>query len=198
MVGMTATHHKGHVCRAALEATAYQAKEVFDAIYADSHVQLTSLKVDGGGTSNALLMQFQADMIGVDVVKPVVQETTAMGACFAAGLAVGVWKDLDEVRALWAVSKTFSPNMSESDRETNWLGWQKAVTKSLGWVQDDESDNVDDEFYDADEGASKRGSIVGDTDAGNSSEGGFSTGGVVLTCAASFALGWLLSGMKRK
>jgi glycerol kinase len=198
MVGMTAMHHKGHVCRAALEATAYQTKEVFDAIYADSHVKLTSLKVDGGGTANALLMQFQADMICVDVVKPVVQETTAMGACFAAGLAVGVWKDLDEVRALWAVSQTYTPNMSENDRETNWLGWQKAITKSLGWVQDDESDDADDEFYDADEGASKRGSIAGGTDAAYSTKGGFSTGGVVLICAASFAVGWLLSGMKRK
>ena len=137
MVGMTATHRKGHVCRAALEAAAYQAREVFDAIYADSKVVLKSLKVDGGGTHNKLLMQFQSDIINVPVVKPVVMETTSMGAAFAAGLAVGVWDSLDEIRRLWKVAETFTPSMTDAEREKNWSGWNKAVSKSLNWVDED-------------------------------------------------------------
>jgi glycerol kinase len=148
IVGMTASHNKGHICRAALEAAAYQSREVFDAIYADSNVLLKSLKVDGGGTHNNLLMQFQADMINVPVVKPKVMETTAMGAAFGAGLAVGVWKDLQEIRALWSIAETFEPGMPETERQKNWAGWQKAVTKSLDWIEDD----VDDKFEDAIEG----------------------------------------------
>jgi hypothetical protein len=109
---------------------------------------LKSLKVDGGGTHNNLLMQFQADMINVPVVKPKVMETTAMGAAFGAGLAVGVWKDLQEIRALWSIAETFEPNMPETERQKNWAGWQKAVTKSLDWIEDDE----DDKFEDAIEG----------------------------------------------
>jgi len=137
IVGMTATHHKGHICRAALEAAAYQTREVFDAIYADSNVQLKALRVDGGGTVNKLLMQFQSDIINVDVVKPAVMETTSMGAAFAAGLAVGVWKDLDELRNLWTVAETYTPSMDEDERQKYWSGWQKAVFKSLGWIEDD-------------------------------------------------------------
>jgi glycerol kinase len=140
IVGMTATHHKGHICRAALEAAAYQAREVFDAIVADSGVNLSSLCVDGGGTNNKLLMQFQADIINVPVVKPAVMETTAIGAAFAAGLAVGVWKDLDEISSLWAVAETYQPKMDSQDRSKYWMGWQKAVTKSLGWVEEEEID----------------------------------------------------------
>jgi glycerol kinase len=140
IVGMTATHHRGHICRAALEATAYQAKEVFDAIYADSSVHLKALKVDGGGTASQLLMQFQADCIGVPVIKPLVQETTAIGAAFAAGLAIGLWKDLNEIRELWHIAKIWTPQMPKDERDKNWHGWQKAVTKSMGWV--DEDDNV--------------------------------------------------------
>ena len=148
LVGMTTSHHAGHVCRAALEAAAYQAKEVFDAIVADSGVQLTSLKVDGGGTRNKLLMQFQADIIQVPVVQPVVMETTSIGAAFAAGLAVGVWKDMDEIRDLWAVDVTYNPQMSEEERIKNWNGWKKAVSKSLNWIEEDDNDD-DDEFEDA-------------------------------------------------
>ena len=142
MVGMTATHRKGHVCRAALEAAAYQAREVFDAIYADSKVLLKSLKVDGGGTHNKLLMQFQSDIINVPVVKPVVMETTSMGAAFAAGLAVGVWDSLDEIRKLWNVAETFKPTMTESEREKNWKGWNKAVSKSMNWIDADEEEKT--------------------------------------------------------
>jgi glycerol kinase len=134
IVGMTASHHKGHICRAALEAAAYQTKEVFDAIEKDSGCELKTLNVDGGGTHNKLLMQFQADIIQVPVVKPVVMETTSMGAAFCAGLAVGVWKDLEEIEQLWAVAETFKPKMSVETRAKNVAGWNKAVSKSLGWV----------------------------------------------------------------
>lgn len=143
IVGMTASHHRGHICRAALEATAYQTKEVFDAIAKDSNVSLKTLNVDGGGTANRLMMQFQADMIGVDVVKPLVMETTALGAAFAAGLAVGVWKDLPEIKRLWAVADVFKPTMSAELRAKNWAGWKKAISRSLGWVDEDT-----DEFQD--------------------------------------------------
>jgi glycerol kinase len=148
IVGMTATHRKGHVCRAALEAAAYQTREVFDAIYADSHVLLKNLRVDGGGTNNKLLMQFQSDIINVPVVKPKVMETTSMGAAFAAGLAVGVWKNVEQIRDLWSVAETFQPLMMEKERTKNWAGWTKAVTKSLDWVQEEEDEN----FQDAQEG----------------------------------------------
>ena len=136
IVGLTASHHKGHVCRAALEAAAYQTREVFDAIYADSNVQLKALKVDGGGTTNKLLMQFQSDIINVDVIKPEVMETTAIGAAFAAGLAVKVWKDLDELKLLWAIAETYTPTMEADNRQKYWKGWQKAVSKSMGWIDD--------------------------------------------------------------
>ena len=135
IVGMTATHHKGHICRAALESTAYQAREVFDAMYADSNVVLRSLRVDGGGTQSSLLMQFQADMLEVPVEKPLIMETTALGAAFAAGLATGVWKDVDDIRRYWQVSRTFYPKMDPKDRDRYWLGWKKAVERSLGWVE---------------------------------------------------------------
>ena len=149
IVGMTATHDKGHICRAALEAACYQCKEVFDAIAEDSKVQLKTLKVDGGGTHNQLMMQFQSDMIQVPVVVPKVMETTAMGAAFGAGLAIGIWKDLNEIRALWSEASRFEPNMDEEQREKNWTGWKKAISKSLGWVLSED----DDEFLDATQGS---------------------------------------------
>jgi len=135
IVGMTSTHHKGHICRAALEAAAYQAREVFDAIYSDSNVPLYTLRVDGGGTQSKLLMQFQADILGVPVEKPLIMETTALGAAFAAGLATGVWKDLDEIQKFWKVSETYTPQMKSAERQELWNGWKKAVDRSLGWVE---------------------------------------------------------------
>ncbi|KAL3914903.1 MAG: hypothetical protein SGARI_008309 [Bacillariaceae sp.] len=147
IVGITAAHHKGHIVRAALEAAAYQAREVFDAIYVDFKVLLKVLKVDGGGTNNKLLMQFQADMIQAPVVIPKVQETTSLGAAFAAGLAVGVWKDMTEIKALWQVERTFVPEMKEEERLKNWSGWKKAISKSLDWVEIDEDEN--EHFLDA-------------------------------------------------
>jgi glycerol kinase len=137
IVGMTATHHKGHICRAALEAAAYQSREVFEAIYADSNVKLKALKVDAGGTANKLLMQFQSDIIHVDIVKPAVMETTAIGAAFAAGLAAGVWKDLAELKELWAVAEIYTPAMDNESRQKNWKGWKKAISRSLECIKDD-------------------------------------------------------------
>ena len=143
LVGLTTSHHKGHVCRAALEASAYQTREVFNTIEADSGVELQSLKVDGGGTANNLMMQFQADMLNVPVVKPKIKETTSLGVAFCAGLATGVWDSVDEIKTLWAVSKTYLPRMTEAERQRNWSGWNKAVSKSLGWIDPKDEEEQD-------------------------------------------------------
>jgi glycerol kinase len=134
LVGLTAAHTKHHVCRAALEAMCYQSHIVFAAIQKDTGIPLTSLRVDGGGSHNELLMQFQADMIQVPVIRPKVMETTALGAAFCAGLTIQFWRDVDEIQALWAVDKTYKPRMPEAERQSNLAGWEKAVSKSLGWV----------------------------------------------------------------
>lgn len=134
IVGMTASHHKGHICRAALEAPCYQAREVFEAIIADSPSNLVCLAVDGGATENRLMMQFQSDLLNLTVIRPEVGETTALGAAFAAGLAVGVWKDLEELTNLRAIREKYEPRMEEHIREKNWNGWKKAVERSLDWI----------------------------------------------------------------
>ena len=134
IVGLTASHNKGHLCRAALEATCYQTKDVFDAIESDSNVKLKNLKVDGGGTANKVLMQFQADMLGVTVVKPKILETTSIGAAFAAGLATGVWRSADEIKELWGVDEKFDPKIEVAERERLYAGWKKAISKSQGWI----------------------------------------------------------------
>ena len=119
----------------------FNPKSVFDAINSDSHVPLQELRVDGGGTANQLLMQFQADMINVPVIKPTIQETTALGAAFAAGLAEGVnvWKDLEELSVLWNEEGRFLPTMEESRRDELWKGWKKAIGKSMGWAEGGEA-----------------------------------------------------------
>ncbi|MFJ6654032.1 glycerol kinase GlpK [Microbacterium sp. NPDC091313] len=137
IVGMTRYVNKGHIARAALEATAFQTREVLDAVNADSGVDLTELKVDGGMTANDALMQFQADILGVPVVRPVVAETTALGAAYAAGLAVGFWDNLDDLRANWQEDKRWEPNMDSEERDRQLRLWKKAVTKSMDWVDDD-------------------------------------------------------------
>ena len=137
LVGLTRYVNKGHIARAALEAIAYQTREVLDAVNADSGVPLTELKVDGGATVNDLLMQFQADIIGVPVIRPVVAETTALGAAYAAGLAVGFWSDLDELRANWQEDSRWTPQMDEEERNRQLRNWKKAVTKTFGWVDED-------------------------------------------------------------
>ncbi|QJU54064.1 glycerol kinase GlpK [Herbiconiux sp. KACC 21604] len=137
LVGLTRYVNKAHIARAALEATAFQTREVLDAVNADSGVDLTELKVDGGMIANNLLMQFQADILGVPVVRPVVAETTALGAAYAAGLAVGYWGSLDELRANWQEDSRWEPQMDEAERERQLRNWKKAVTKTLDWVDDD-------------------------------------------------------------
>lgn len=135
IAGMTRYVTKGHIARAALEATAYQTCEVLDAMEADSGVKLTALKVDGGMVFNELLMQFQADILNVPVVRPKVAETTALGAAYAAGLAVGFWKDYDELRANWGRDKEWTPMMDANVREGLYSNWKKAVTRTFGWVE---------------------------------------------------------------
>ncbi|MDF2665284.1 MAG: glpk [Microbacterium sp.] len=137
IVGMTRYVNKGHIARAALEATAFQTREVLDAVNADSGVDLTELKVDGGMTANDALMQFQADILGVPVVRPVVAETTALGAAYAAGLAVGFWDNLDDLRANWQEGKRWEPDMDSDERDRELRLWKKAVTKSMDWVDQD-------------------------------------------------------------
>lgn len=137
LVGLTRYITKAHIARAALEATAFQTREVLDAVNADSGVPLTELKVDGGMVANDALMQFQADILGVPVVRPKVIETTALGAAYAAGLAVGFWKDLGECSANWGEDKRWLPQMDEVERERQLRLWKKAVTKSMDWVDED-------------------------------------------------------------
>ncbi|SFW43911.1 glycerol kinase GlpK [Amycolatopsis australiensis] len=138
IVGLTRFVNKGHLARAVLEATAFQSREVIDAMNADSGVPLKSLKVDGGMVVNELLMQFQADILGVPVIRPVVNETTALGAAYAAGLAVGFWESEDDIRNNWAQDKQWDPAMDESRREREYRNWKKAVTKTFDWVEDED------------------------------------------------------------
>jgi glycerol kinase len=134
IVGMTRYVNKGHLARAVLEATAFQTREVLDAMEKDSGVRLTALKVDGGMVFNELLMQFQADILDVPVIRPKVAETTALGAAYAAGLAVGFWQDYDELRANWGRDKQWSPSMSVQKRDMLYAGWKKAVTRTFDWI----------------------------------------------------------------
>ncbi|KAL7555929.1 hypothetical protein ACA910_009097 [Epithemia clementina (nom. ined.)] len=182
LFGLTTSHHKGHVCRAALEAPAYQTREILDAIVesskreaaalaeaetaeasssSSSSLQLNSLKVDGGGTANNLMMQFQADMLQVPVVKHVIKEIACLGVAFCAGLGCGVWKDLEEIKQLWTVSKTYYlPQMSEEERFRNWNGWNKAVTKSLGWIDDQHPSHEEEQQEEQEDGRGPNASQV--------------------------------------
>ena len=137
LVGLTRFVTKAHIARAALEATAFQTREVLDAVNADTGVPLTELKVDGGMVGNELLMQFQADILGVPVIRPVVAETTALGAAYAAGLAVGFWNDLDELRANWQEGRRWEPSIDDEERARRLRIWKKAVQRTLDWVDDD-------------------------------------------------------------
>ena len=134
IAGLTRFASAGHIARAALEATAYQTMEVVRAMEQDSGVALRSLRVDGGMVVNQTLMRFQADMLGVPVVRPRVLETTALGAAYAAGLAVGYWTGLDDLRANWSVAETWEPTMDAARRDTLRRTWEKAVQRSMNWV----------------------------------------------------------------
>ncbi len=133
-VGLTRFINRNHIARAALEATAYQTREVLDAMNADSGVPLTALKVDGGMVRNNLLMQFQADILGVPVIRPTVAETTSLGAAYAAGLAVGFWDNLQSLRENWGKDKEWQPTMDATKRDELYAGWKKAVTRTFDWV----------------------------------------------------------------
>jgi glycerol kinase len=134
IAGLTRYAGKGHLARAALEATAYQTREVLEAMERDSGVALKTLKVDGGMVVNELLMQFQADILNVPVVRPQVAETTALGAAYAAGLATGFWGGLDDLRANWQAERTWQPGMPEPERETLYRSWLKAVERTFNWI----------------------------------------------------------------
>ncbi|MGZ6018106.1 MAG: glycerol kinase GlpK [Phenylobacterium sp.] len=138
IAGLTGYITKGHVARAVLEATAWQTREVVDAMIADSGVALTTLKVDGGMTANELLMQFQADVLGVPVVRPVVPETTCLGAAYAAGLAIGYWPDVESLRANWRKSAEWTPAMAADARNRHYRKWKKAVQRTMAWLDADD------------------------------------------------------------
>ncbi len=135
IVGMTRFVNRGHIARAALEATAFQTREVLEAMEKDSGVQLKSLKVDGGMVFNDFLMQFQADILGVPVIRPKVAETTSLGAAYAAGLATGFWTTVEELRVNWIKDKEWTPKMDKAKREALFSDWKRAVTRSFDWVQ---------------------------------------------------------------
>jgi len=134
IAGLTGYVTKAHIARAALEAVAWQTREVVDAMTADSGQALKLLKVDGGMTANNLLMQFQADVLGVPVVRPAVAETTCLGAAYAAGLAVGFWPDLETLRGQWRQDAAWRPAMADEARARGYAQWNKAVGRSLDWI----------------------------------------------------------------
>jgi glycerol kinase len=135
IVGLTRYINRGHIARAALEATAFQTREVLDAMNKDSGVDLTALKVDGGMVYNDMLMQFQADILGVPVIRPQVAETTSLGAAYAAGLALGFWEKVEDLRENWNQDKSWRPRISEGEREKLFSQWKKAVTRTFDWVE---------------------------------------------------------------
>jgi glycerol kinase len=135
IAGLTRYVTKGHIARAALEATAWQTKEVVEAMNQDSGVDLTSLKVDGGMVYNELLMQFQADVLDVPVIRPTVAETTSLGAAYAAGLAVGFWSEVEDLRANWGKDKQWEPQMDRAEVDKEYRFWKKAVTRTFDWVE---------------------------------------------------------------
>jgi glycerol kinase len=134
IVGLTRAATKAHLARAALEAICYQTRDVMDAMVADSGVPMTEMRVDGGITSNSLCMQMQADIMGIDITRPLITETTALGAAYAAGLAVGFWKDIDELKKQWKQSRRWSATTSVEYRASGYAGWKKAIERTLNWA----------------------------------------------------------------
>jgi glycerol kinase len=134
IAGLTRYANKGHIARAVLEATAYQTRDVVEAMEKDAQIELKGVRVDGGMVVNELLMQFQADILNREVVRPVVQETTALGAAYAAGLAVGFYSGVEQLRSKWKSDRVWKPQMTQSDRDRFYRGWKKAVTRSFDWT----------------------------------------------------------------
>jgi len=135
IVGLSRASTKAHLARAALEAIAYQTRDVLDAMSADSKVPLTSMRVDGGATANNLLMQIQSDVMGIEIIRPEVIETTALGAAYAAGIAVGVWKSPDDVRNKWRENHRWSSTLDPNLRAEKYAQWTKAVQRTLNWIE---------------------------------------------------------------
>jgi glycerol kinase len=134
IVGLTRNTTIAHVARATVDAMAYQTRDVLEVMQADAGLELTMLKVDGGAAANAMLLQFQADLLGCPVRRPVVAETTALGAAYLAGLATGYWDSLDDVRQNWALDREFAPTRRRSESDRLYAGWKKAVERSLAWA----------------------------------------------------------------
>lgn len=137
ILGLTRFANKGHIARAALEATAFQTSDVVDAANADADVAMTELRVDGGMVANSALMQFQADILNLPIIRPVVAQTTALGAAYAAGLAVNYWSGVDELRTNWQEGERWEPQMADDERERLLRNWKKAISKTLDWVDED-------------------------------------------------------------
>jgi glycerol kinase len=135
IAGLTSFSRSGHIARAVLEAVAYQTRDVLEAMEADSGLDLTALRVDGGMVANEMLMQFQADLLGVPVIRPAISETTVLGAAYAAGIAVGYWDGIDDVSERWAEDRSFEPAMADGTKRKLLDGWEKALERSLGWVE---------------------------------------------------------------
>jgi glycerol kinase len=135
IIGLTRGTTGGHLARATLEAIAYQVRDVIEVMSDEACLQVALLRVDGGGTANALLMQFQADILGVPIQPALVAETTSLGAAYLAGLAVGLWKDTTELARLWHAAKTYEPKMSADQRENLYAGWKRAVERARGWAE---------------------------------------------------------------
>jgi glycerol kinase len=133
IAGLTGFSNRHHLARAVLEAVAFQTRDVVDAMAADSGATLATMKVDGGMTANSLLMQFQADVLNVPVIRSKIRETTALGAAYAAGLAVGFWRDFDDLKSRWQADQTWTRSMNEEDRTRKMLGWHKAIERAMGW-----------------------------------------------------------------
>jgi glycerol kinase len=134
IVGLTRGSDRRHLARAALEAISYQSRDLLEAMTADSGIRLSALRADGGAAANDLLMQLQADVVGVPVQRPAVTETTALGAGYLAGLAVGYWSGLDEITSQWQMDAEFQPAMPPKERDALYAGWQRAVKRARGWV----------------------------------------------------------------
>ncbi len=139
IVGLTRGAGRAHIVRAALEAIAYQSADLVTAMATDCGRKPKELRVDGGASANQFLMQFQSDILGCNVIRPAVIETTALGAALMAGLAVGVWKDMDEISRIWQMDLSLTPQMSEEQRKESLQGWHKAVSRSMQWIEEDKA-----------------------------------------------------------
>jgi len=133
IVGLTRGANRNHIIRATLESIAYQSKDLIEAMQEDSGIKLAKLKVDGGAVANNFLMQFQSDILDAEVLRPKVTETTALGAAYLAGLAVGFWNNKEEITERWSIDQKYSPKMEEERRVKAYKGWKKAVTRSMEW-----------------------------------------------------------------